>query len=170
MNRQTISTIALLMCLFTILPTIADEKKVASGPAFANKISSHSLSPNMVSTSKSSPASLKMNALHRLDFIVTGTSCATCLLRVQRRLEAAPGVAKVAVMLRKPNAGVCIYDSTKQDKAKLLSIGTGNEKNIGFEKVEDTAVPRIPLVLVPRHAMESSVTSSAQPLQLGHVR
>jgi copper chaperone CopZ len=153
MNYKSVAAIAFLMCL-AVNPVGAVDKSGSGGAVFVNKVSADSITPNMVSMGKTNTASLKMSALHRMDFVVSGTSCATCVLRVQKRLQDAPGIAKVAVMLRRPFAGVLIYDSTKQDTNKLTMIASGQEKNIKLDKVEDAAIARIPLVLVPHHATD----------------
>jgi hypothetical protein len=89
------------------------------------------------------------NALHRLDFAVKGTSCPACLLKMQKRADAAKGVAKAAIMLRKPYCGVVIFDSSKTTKDELLKVLKGDEKKVSFEKVEDAAVDKMPTILIP---------------------
>src|ERR1700730_15720125 len=97
---------------------------ICSGSVFGaeKKVSANSLAPGMVSVSNTSAKPLNMNALHRLDFMVVGKRCATCLFKIQKRLQALPAVAKVGVMLRKPYGAVCIYDATKSDKDSLLKV------------------------------------------------
>lgn len=132
---------------------------VAAGAAFsqsqsiaAEKILSGSVTPGMVLQSQTTKVSINMNALHRLDFIVKGSSCAVCLSTIQRHLQETPGVAKVAVQLKKPYGGVCIYDSTKLNKEKLLRIAKGDRKELYFDGVEEQPVKKIPLVLLPKHS------------------
>lgn len=99
-------------------------------------------------------ANLNMNALHRLDFVVTGTSCPACLLKMQKRIDIAAGVAKAAVMLRKPYGGVVIYDSTKTGKDKVFTVLKGDEKKVDFQKVEDAPIDKMPIILVPHHSFD----------------
>jgi len=120
------------------------------------KVSPGSLAPGMVSNSKATNVLLNMNALHRLDFIVKGKSCASCLFKMQKRLEALLGVAKVGIMLRKPFAGVVIFDSTKVDQAKILQVAHGDEASISFVQVEEAPIAKIPLILIPHHATDAN--------------
>jgi hypothetical protein len=139
------ASIALLLASFTATVSSAEEK-----------ISASSLSPHMVLNGKSAPAtSLNMKALHRLDFVVKGKSCATCLFHMQKRMEALPGTAKCGVMLKKPFAAVIIYDSTKLNQEKILKAAKGDEALVSFDKVEDVPIDKVPLVLIPHHATDS---------------
>ncbi len=128
---------------------------VTTAQAVEPKVDPSKLSPNMVTEAKPKTANINMKALHRLDFMVKGKSCAVCLLKIQKRLNETPGVVEVAVMLKKPYGGVCIYDSSKLTKDKLLRIAKGDELTVTFEEVTDEAIEKLPIILVPHHATET---------------
>jgi hypothetical protein len=69
-------------------------------------------------------------------------------------MEQANGAVQAGIMLRKPFGGVCVYDSSKLTKDRLLQLGRGTETNISFDMVEDQAIAKMPPVLVPHHAMD----------------
>ncbi|MGH9554084.1 MAG: hypothetical protein ACRD3W_32195 [Terriglobales bacterium] len=123
----------------------------ATAAPAADKISASSLTPGMVSQSKStSKTALNMKALHRMDFLVTGKSCATCLLGIQRRMTSTPGVARAAVMLKKPYAAVCIYDFSQLKQDLILKNAKGNERQVKFEQIEDAPIDKLPVILLPK--------------------
>lgn len=95
---------------------------------------------------------LNMKELRRLDFRVTGSSCAACLGRIRRRIDKSSGVFDVAVAIRKPYGVAVIYDSTKTDKDKLMEAAKKDEKlDIMFHDALDDKIAEPPLVLVPKH-------------------
>jgi hypothetical protein len=112
---------------------------------------------HMVPTSAGAKSGLNMSALHRLDFIIKGTSRPACLLKIQKRLEQSAGVAQAGIMLAPPYGGVCIYDSSKTEKDKILTIARGSEAKVTFDRVEDEPVNKIPVVLIPHHATDAIV-------------
>jgi copper chaperone CopZ len=146
------ASISLLLASFTAAVSSAEDK-----------ISANSLSPHMVLTGKSAPATaLNLKALHRLDFVVKGKSCASCLFHMQKRVEALPGVAKCGVMLKKPYAGVVIYDSTKVNQEKILKAAKGDETLVSFDKIEDAPIDKVPLILIPHHATDADSSSDGK--------
>jgi hypothetical protein len=126
----------------------------STAQAVEPKINPNTLSPDMVSNTKAKPANINFKALHRLDFVIKGKSCPVCLLKMQKRLNETTGVVKVAVMLRKPYGGVVIYDSTKLEQKKILDIAKDHEPAIEFVQVEDEAIPKVPVILIPHHGTE----------------
>jgi hypothetical protein len=142
-----------LVLILSLLGTLCAS---GSGTAWAleKKISRSEISPDMVTTSNASKISVNMNALRRLDFVVKGSSCPACLLKIQKRLEKTPGVAQAGVMLTQPYGAVCIYDGSKVDKNKLILIGIGTEKLVKFVDVEDEKISKMPIVLIPHHATD----------------
>lgn len=110
--------------------------------------------PSMIQASEAAkPASYNPKGLHRLDFRVVGKSCAVCLMGIQRKVKAMPGVVKVAVMLRKPYGAVIIYDSTKVSKDKLMETAKSQDKDVRIEQSVDNAIPKIPSILIPLYAI-----------------
>jgi len=94
---------------------------------------------------------LNMNALKRLDFRVEGASCAICLGRIRKRLEAAKGIAKVAVSIQKPYGVAVIYDSTKTEKDKIFQQGLKGEKEkVVFLEDQEEKVDKMPFILIPK--------------------
>jgi hypothetical protein len=144
---------AVLLTLVLVLLLVAGAE---AGAGVEKKLSRAEISPDMVTTSDVKPGgiSVNMNALRRIDFVIKGTSCPACLLKVQKRLEKTQGVAQAGIMLNKPYGGVCIYDGSKIDKSKLLLVAAGDEKLVTFDQVEDASIAKMPLILVPHHAFE----------------
>lgn len=96
-------------------------------------------------------AAIASKSLRRLDFRVVGKSCAVCLLGIQRKVKTVNGVVKTAVMLKRPYGAVILYDSKKTTPNELLDMAKKSEKDVKFEDIKDSAIPRVPLVLVPIH-------------------
>lgn len=93
---------------------------------------------------------LNMNQLHRLDFRVTGSSCAACLGRIRKRIDKVKGVYEVAVAIKPPYGVAVIYDSTKTNMDKLLDAAKKDEKlEIEFHDMKDGKIESPPLILVP---------------------
>jgi len=127
------------------------------------KISVNSLSPNMVLTSKGQPrASLNMKALHRLDFVVKGKSCSSCLFHMQKRVEPLPGVAKCGVILKKPYAAVVVFDSSKTTREKILKAAKGDETLVQFDKIEEAPIDKMPLILIPHHCTDTDTDGDSK--------
>jgi hypothetical protein len=98
---------------------------------------------------KATTEAIANRSLHRLDFRVVGRSCAVCLLSIQRKIKAANGVCKVAVMLKKPYGAVVLYDSRKTAPQQLLDTAKKGERDTKFEDIRDAAINKVPLVLLP---------------------
>ncbi len=107
---------------------------------------------------------LNLKALRRYDFRIVGKTCAVCLLGIQRRLRKTPGVAKVAIMLKKPYGAVVIYDSTKLNQAALDKKIKEGEKEVKIEGAVDAAVERIPPVLIPKYHNLNGIDDTALPV------
>ena len=94
---------------------------------------------------------LNMTALHRLDYRVTGSSCAACLGRIRKRIDKEKGVYEVAVAIKPPYGVAVIYDSTKTNKDKLLEAAKKDEKlDVYFHDMEDVKVDKEPMIIVPK--------------------
>ncbi len=106
-------------------------------------------------------SSINMKALRRFDFRIVGKTCAVCLLGIQKRLRKTPGVAKVAVMIKKPYGGVAIYDSSKINKDTLVNKIKEGEKEVKIEEPADSQVDRIPPVLIPKYHNLNGVDDSS---------
>jgi copper chaperone CopZ len=106
---------------------------------------------NLVSTTtEMKAASYNAKALHRLDFKVVGKSCAVCLLNIQKRVSTVPGAIKAAVQLQSPYAAVILFDSSKTNQKILLDKAKEGLPEVKFEAIEDTAIEKLPNVLVPK--------------------
>jgi len=95
------------------------------------------------------PSTLAKSTLKRLDMRVAGASCAACLIRLEKKFKAMPGMQKAMVSIYKPYAAVLIYDQRVKmsDINKLLT-----EENARASAPRETAVESVPLVLTPREA------------------
>jgi mono/diheme cytochrome c family protein/copper chaperone CopZ len=91
------------------------------------------------------------DGLRRLDFRITGKSCAVCLLGIQKRVKAMPGVVKVAVMLKAPYGVSIIYESAKTDQQKLLAAVKQGDPKIKPLDVNDCSIAKMPAALIPPH-------------------
>jgi hypothetical protein len=96
------------------------------------------------------------NALHRLDFRVVGKSCAVCLHRMQERMKELNGTVRAEVMMKKPYGVVVVYDSTKVKADKILDKCKEGVPEVTLVDVKDTAIKKIPIVLVPAAASEAA--------------
>lgn len=131
----------------------------------ATKETSKPGKPSMIQTSDAAkPASYNPKGLHRLDFRVVGKSCAVCLMGIQRKVKAIPGVVKVAVMLRKPYGAVIVYDSTKVSKDKLMETAKSQDKDVRIEQSVDNAIPKVPNILIPLYGIpkQTAQTSASE--------
>ncbi len=143
------SKILLISLAFTLVPS-----------AFAldspSKKDPDKLDPNgsLVFTCEGKPdalAKLNMSALKRLDFRVEGASCAICLGRIRKRIEASKGIAKVAVAIQKPYGVAVIYDSTKTEKQKIFQAGLKGEKEkVLFLDEQEEKLDKMPFILIPK--------------------
>lgn len=96
-------------------------------------------------------AKLNMSALKRLDFRVEGASCAICLGRIRKRIEASKGIAKVAVAIQKPYGVAVIFDSTKTEKQKIFQAGLKGEKEkVLFLDEQEEKLDKMPFILIPK--------------------
>ncbi|HEY9733187.1 MAG TPA: hypothetical protein V6C89_14815 [Drouetiella sp.] len=102
------------------------------------------------STAESKTPAYNPKALHRLDFKITGKSCAVCLLGIQKRITSVPGSIKAAVQLQSPYAAVVLYDSSKTTQKALLAKAQETVPEVKFVSIEDNAIDRAPTVLVPK--------------------
>lgn len=123
---------------------------LGANPALKEAVPSASpAKPNIFIKTSGDNTSISSGALHRMDFRVTGKGCAACLLKIQKKLQTSPGVARVAIMLRKPYGATVIYDATKTSSDKILAIAKDSEQAARYLDVIDKPIPKIPLVLVP---------------------
>jgi len=85
--------------------------------------------------------------LKRVDLVVSGSSCASCLIRIEKKLRATPGVLKAMVSVYRPYAAVVIYNSDKTSLAALKQV-LESEK-AGAEKIVEVQVKEVPALLLP---------------------
>lgn len=101
------------------------------------------LLPLLVSLSADSRA----NELRRVDMLISGSSCASCLLRIEKKLKAIPGVVKAMVSVYRPYPAVVVYDSKKTSMAALKKV-LESEKAFA-EQTLDVKVKEVPALLMP---------------------
>lgn len=100
--------------------------------------------------------SFKEGALHRVDFRVTGKSCAICLHKIQERMKGLPGAVQAAVMLKKPYGAVVIYDSSKVNVKAILEVAVKGEPDVKIVDVKDESIKKPPVVLIPLYSQVPS--------------
>ena len=150
--------------LLTLASAFFFALSVSTPQAFAEATAAPAVKPgkpSMIQTSEAAkPSSYNAKALHRLDFRVVGKSCAKCLMDIQKVFKAMPGVVKAAVMLKKPYGAVVIYDSSKVSKDELLKKARAQDKDVRIEQEIDSAIPKLPIILIPIYALPRSPMTS----------
>lgn len=86
--------------------------------------------------------------LSRLDFFVKGSSCAACLIRIEKKLRQAPGVLKATVSIYRPHAAVVIFEPKKLTRADILKI-LSLEKTSADSLIEEQ-IKEMPLLITPK--------------------
>lgn len=86
--------------------------------------------------------------LRRFDFLVKGSSCAACLIRLEKRLRCAPGVVKATVSIYKPFAAVVIIDPAKCSRKEIVRV-LALEKTRP-EPIMEEEIATVPLLLTPK--------------------
>lgn len=122
--------------------------------------------PSMIPVAEpDKPVSFDVKNLRRLDFKVQGKSCAVCLMGIQKKVKAMPGVIKVAVMLKRPYGAVVIYDASKINAAKILEKAKAEDKEVKVVEPTDFSIPRVPTILIPLYGIPKSATKIAESPQ-----
>lgn len=85
--------------------------------------------------------------LRRVDMVVSGSSCASCLIRIEKKLKATPGVLKAMVSVYRPYAAVIVYDSTKTSISAINKILA--EEKAGSDQVVEVSIKTVPALLMP---------------------
>jgi copper chaperone CopZ len=98
----------------------------------------------LLMVSQAAPAK---STLKRLDMHIAGASCAACLIKLEKKFRALPGMQKVMVSIYKPYAAVLIYDERVKmsDINKLLA-----QDNARANAPHETSVESVPLIITPR--------------------
>lgn len=91
------------------------------------------------------PVSAK--GLTRVDLVVTGSSCASCLIRIEKKLRTSPGVLKAMVSVYRPYPAVVIYNSDKTSLAALKKVLESEKASA--EKIVEVQVKEVPALLLP---------------------
>jgi copper chaperone CopZ len=91
------------------------------------------------------PVSAK--GLKRVDLVVSGSSCASCLIRIEKKLRTTPGVLKAMVSVYRPYPAVIIYNSERTSLVALKKV-LESEK-AGAEKIVEVQVKEVPALLLP---------------------
>jgi copper chaperone CopZ len=103
--------------------------------------------------------------LHRLDFQLTGVSCATCILKIRAALRATKGVNRVEIALRKPYGGVLLFEPAAVTPDKLVTVAEKADKN-GQARVKDLVeepISAVPAVLIPKYNALQKAKSEGPP-------
>jgi copper chaperone CopZ len=79
---------------------------------------------------------------------VSGSSCATCLIRLEKKLKAEKGVVKVVVSILRPFKSVVIYDERVTNWTTINKVL--EDEKVTATGLKDTAIAEIPLVLEPK--------------------
>lgn len=142
----------LLVFTAALMATTASKYAADAAPATPplKTKSGTEVSKDLVSTTTAKTPSYNAKALRRLDFKITGKSCAVCLLGIQKRMAAVPGAIKAAVQLQSPYAAVVLFDSSKTNQKALLAKAKESEPDVKFESIEETTIDKLPIVLVPK--------------------
>ncbi|MCA9806198.1 MAG: cation transporter, partial [Cyanobacteria bacterium HKST-UBA02] len=108
--------------------------------------------PMVMSESKSEKAIAKVDPknLTRLDFRVEGSSCASCLGRIRKRIMKEKGVVECAIAVKKPFGCAVIYDSSKTNRNEILEKGKGDEKDVKILDITEEHIDKMPFILVPK--------------------
>jgi len=85
--------------------------------------------------------------LHRVDMQVLGSSCAACLIRLEKKLKAEKGVVKVVVSIFKPFKSAIIFDASRTNWKKINQVLAAEK--VRADKFRETTVGSVPLVLEP---------------------
>ena len=103
------------------------------------------------------------NSLHRLDFHVANKTCGVCLLNIQKRTRDLPAVVNAALEIKRPFCASVIYDSKQISQKELLEKVKTFEKDLLLDMIQDKAIAKQPLVLIPPHLGNGEIdaTSSA---------
>jgi hypothetical protein len=83
--------------------------------------------------------------LHRVDMQLAGSSCATCLIRLEKKLKAEKGVLKVVVSIFKPFKSTVIYDQAQTNWKTINQILEGEK--VTATNFKDAPINDVPLVL-----------------------
>lgn len=86
-------------------------------------------------------------ALERADFLITGTSCAACLMRIEDKIKKTPGVVKAAVSIFKPYSAIVIFDSKKTNMHKVYDSMMGEP--VMFSNIKEHPIDKLPAILLP---------------------
>jgi copper chaperone CopZ len=103
--------------------------------------------------------------IHRLDFQLSGVSCATCILKIRAALRATKGVNRVEIALRKPYGGVLLFEPGVITPDKLVVVAEKADKN-GQARVKDLVeepISSIPVVLIPKYNALQKAKSDGPP-------
>lgn len=85
--------------------------------------------------------------LRRVDMLIGGSSCASCLIRIEKKLKATPGVLKAMVSVYRPYPAVVIYDCKKTSIAALRKVLESEKASA--EKTLDVKLKEVPALLMP---------------------
>lgn len=80
--------------------------------------------------------------------LVTGSSCVTCLMRIEREIKAVAGVSKAAVSIYKPYAAVIIYDPAKTNLTQIKQSLKGEP--VVIKTVHEEDLEKVPAVIAPK--------------------
>jgi hypothetical protein len=88
-------------------------------------------------------------SMTRADMVITGSSCAACLIRIEKKLKAQPGVLKALVSIYKPYSAIIVYDPSRTSLAALNKIIS--KENAVAARVVEEKLTDLPALLVPKY-------------------
>jgi len=95
-------------------------------------------------------ASAKMNAqMRRIDFRLDGASCAACIARIERRLQAEAGVKQAGISIYKPHYGTVFIAPGGTSFVELARRAAAGERGVALVSLREQWVDRVPAVIVP---------------------
>ncbi|MBK9142934.1 MAG: cation transporter [Candidatus Melainabacteria bacterium] len=144
-----------IACLFALTVFLAGSLSPSRAENHSAKGDSKAVSksdPMVMSESKSAKAVAKVDPknLTRMDFRVEGSSCASCLGRIRKRIMKEKGVVECAIAVKKPFGCAVIYDSSKTSKNEILEKGKGDEKDVKILDITEEHIDKMPFILVPK--------------------
>ena len=85
--------------------------------------------------------------LRRADLRMSGTSCADCVMRIERKINKVRGVIKAEVSIFTPFPTIIIYDPAKTNLTKIHAALSG--ESVKFGHISERQIDKVPRVLLP---------------------
>lgn len=109
-----------------------------------------------VADGKPVASAAKQSLLRRVDFRLTGSSCAACVKKASKLLRQQPGVLRVDISILDPHNGVLIYDRAVTDLPSLSHALSLAPERVKMSDIAETKLDKLPFVLLPRSSKSKS--------------